>query len=31
MKMRRQVIEARYKDVIDSLYTDEPPFSARAG
>ncbi|HEX5747380.1 MAG TPA: AMP-dependent synthetase/ligase, partial [Archangium sp.] len=24
MKMRRQLIEARYKDLIDSLYSDEP-------
>ncbi|KFA88643.1 AMP-dependent synthetase/ligase [Archangium violaceum] len=31
MKMRRQVIEARYKDLIDSLYSDEPSVSARAG
>ncbi|AKJ03388.1 Long-chain-fatty-acid--CoA ligase [Archangium gephyra] len=31
MKTRRQVIEARYKALIESLYADEPAVSARAG
>ncbi|WP_375773453.1 AMP-dependent synthetase/ligase [Archangium gephyra] len=31
MKMRRQVIEARHKDLIDSLYSDEEGGAARAG
>ncbi len=31
MKMRRQVIEAKHKALIDSLYADEAPVSAKAG